>query len=196
MSSLILLSHFLDVGLQFELFLISELLLLHSYDSSLLDLVDDDLGTLLPGISLSHLSFLLFLKDLEPLDFHHKIKLLLLLNPLRLESLILIKLLITNGNDFRVEDHLIHLLNIVKFIVHHFLSLRKKRLILRMLILLLICWLHFLGSCLVHLDHLLLLGLGLGEGGGFLLIGQLLFLEQLVFSFDCGSVLDSIEVVL
>lgn len=158
MSYLIFLSHFLDVHLKFDLFLISELLLLHSKDGSLLDLINDDLGTLLSGIGLSHLSFFLLLKDLESLDFHHEVKLLLLLNPLGLESLILIKLLISNGNDFRVENHLIHLLDIIEFVVHHFLSLREESLILRMLILLLICWLHFLGSCLVHLDHLFLLG--------------------------------------
>jgi hypothetical protein len=117
MSCLIFFSHFFYVGLELDLFFISELLLFHSLDSSLLDLINDDLGSGFPGYNLTDLSFFLFLKDLESLNFHHKVKLLLLLDPFLLKSLILLQLLVSNRDNLRVKDHLIHLLDIIKVIV-------------------------------------------------------------------------------
>jgi hypothetical protein len=117
MSCLIFFSHFFYVGLELDLFFISELLLFHSLDSSLLDLINDDLGSGFPGYNFTDLSFFLFLKDLESLNFHHKVKLLLLLDPFLLKSLILLQLLVSNRDNLRVKDHLIHLLDIIKVIV-------------------------------------------------------------------------------
>lgn len=195
MSDFIFQSHLCDISLKLNLLLISEFLLLHSNNSSLLDLVDDYLSSLLPSLELTDLSLLLLLKNLKSLNFHHKIELLLLLDPLRFETLVLCKLLITNSNDFRVENHLIHLLNIIKLIIKHLLCLRKKRLILRHLIRLLFCGLHFLRSSLIHFDHLFLLSLRLRKCCSFLLVSQSLFLQELVFSFDSGCILDSIQVI-
>jgi hypothetical protein len=49
-------------------------LLSHSFDGSLLDLINDDLSAHLSGLMLSHFSFFLLLENLKSLDFHHKIK--------------------------------------------------------------------------------------------------------------------------
>ena len=59
MRCLILFSHLFDVSLKLNLFLISQLLLLHSQNSSLLDLVNNDLGTLFPSLSFADFSLLL-----------------------------------------------------------------------------------------------------------------------------------------
>jgi len=48
---------------------------------------------------------------------------------------------------------------------------------------------------LVHFDHLFLLSLRLSEGGSFLLVSQSLFLQELIFSFDSGCILNSIQVI-
>lgn len=42
----------------------------------------------------------------------------------------------------------------------------------------------------------MLLGFGFGEGSGLLLVHELLFLQNLIFSFDSGRVLNSVEVIL
>lgn len=158
----IFLSHFFNIGLQLDLLLISELLLFHSLDGSLLNLIDYDLGALLSGLSLPDLSLLLFLEDLESLDLHHEVEFLLLLDPLLLEPLVFLELLISNGHDLGVEHHLVHLLHVVQVVIDGFLGLRKKRLVLGNLVLLLVAQLDLLGPSLVHLNHFFLLGLGLG----------------------------------
>lgn len=96
---LVLLLHPLDVGEQLKSLLISDLLLLHPRDSSVLNLVNDDLSSLLSGERLPLLSLFLLLEDFKSLNFHHKVQLLLLLDPLLLETLILLKLLVSNGDD-------------------------------------------------------------------------------------------------
>lgn len=96
---LVLLLHPLDVGEQLKSLLISDLLLLHPRDSSVLNLVNDDLSSLLSGERLPLLSLFLLLEDFKSLNFHHNVQLLLLLDPLLLETLILLKLLVSNGDD-------------------------------------------------------------------------------------------------
>ena len=123
MSGFIFFSHLFDICLKFNFLLISKFLFLHSKDSSFLDLIDDDLSSLLPSLSLANLPLLFLLKNLESLNFHHKVELFLLLNPFGLETLVLCKLLVTNSNDFRIKNHLIHLFNIIQFIIKHFLCL-------------------------------------------------------------------------
>ena len=105
-------------------------------------------------------------------------------------------MLVSNGDDLRVEDHLVHLLHIVHFVVHFLLGLREEGLVLRGIVFLLFGWLHFLRSLLVHGDHLCFLSFRFGESSCLLLVSQSLFLKNLVFCFDSRCVLDSIEVVL
>merc|ERR1712086_824187 len=130
MGSLIFLTHFFDIHLKLYLFFISNFLLFHSPDSSLLNLINNDLCTLLPSIRLSDFSLLFFLEHLKSLDFHHEIKFLLLLNPFRFESLIFLELFVSNCYDLGVEDHLVHLFDVIQIVVHLLLGLGEKGLVL------------------------------------------------------------------
>lgn len=150
MSCLIFFSHFLNVCLEFDLFLITGFLLLHSYNGSLLDLINDDLSTLLSSIRFSNFSFFFFLKDLKSFNFHHEIKFLLFLNPFRLKTLVFFKLFISDCDNLRVHDHLVHLFDIIHLVIELFLSFGEKCLILFTLILLVIGWSHFCSSLLIH----------------------------------------------
>ena len=114
---LVLLLHLLDIVEQLESLFVSNLLLLHPLDSSVLDLIDDDLSALLSGFMLPLFSLLFLLEDLEPLDLHHEVELLLLLDPLVLETLVLLQLLVSDGDDLGVEHHLVHRLHIVQVVV-------------------------------------------------------------------------------
>lgn len=82
MGSLIFLAHFFNIHLKLDLFFIPNFLFLHSLDCSLLNLINDNLCTLLSGLSFSSFSLFFFLEDLKSLDFHHQIEFLLFLNPL------------------------------------------------------------------------------------------------------------------
>ena len=61
---LVFLLHPFDVGKKLHSLLISDFLLLHPLHWSFLDLIDDNLGTLLSGFVLSNISFLFFLENL------------------------------------------------------------------------------------------------------------------------------------
>ena len=118
--------HLVDISQKVHLFLISDFLLSHSFDGSLLDLINDDLSALLSGLMLSHFSFFLLLENLKSLDFHHEVKLFLLFNPFLLKSLIFIELLVTDGDDLGVQNHLVHVLDIVHIIIECLLSFGKE----------------------------------------------------------------------
>jgi len=118
--------HLFNIGQKVHLFLISDFLFSHSFDGSLLDLINDDLSALLSGLMLSNLSFFLLLENLESLDFHHEIKLFLLFNPFLLKSLIFFELFVTDGNDLGVQNHLVHVLDIVHIIIECLLRFGKE----------------------------------------------------------------------
>ena len=70
-SFLIFIFHFLYVGQKLESFFISNFLLLHSFNGSFLNLIDDNLSSLLSSNSFSGLSLFFFLENLESFNFHH-----------------------------------------------------------------------------------------------------------------------------
>lgn len=107
---------------------IDHLSFLLSDHGSLLDLLDQYAFPLVGGCDLSFLALFLLVEGLEPLDLHHQVKLLLLLDELLLELLVFLDLLVANGNDLGVKDHLIHLLDIVKLFVHQHLGFRQETL--------------------------------------------------------------------
>lgn len=114
---LVLLLHFANVLEELEPLLVADFLLLHALHGPLLDLVDDDLGALLAGLSLLGFALLLFLQHLEPLDLHHEVQLLLLGDPLLLQHLVLFELLVADGHHLGVEHHLVHVLDVVELLV-------------------------------------------------------------------------------
>lgn len=195
-GSLIFLSHFLNVGKELHSLLVSNLLLLETDLSALLDLIDDDLSTFLASLSLTDLTLLLFLEDLKTLNFHHEVELLLLFKIFVLKALVLLQLLITNGNDLRVEDHLVHVLHIVKVVIHFLLSAGQQSLILLGLHLRELTGSLSLGTSSIELLHLCLAGLRLGESSRLLLLEKLLLLDQLVLSLDSCCVSDTVKVIL
>jgi hypothetical protein len=87
---LVFLSHLIKVLKELHSLLISDLLLLEADLGALLDLINDNLSALLASLSFADLTLLLFLKDLETLNLHHEVELLLLLKILLLEALVLL----------------------------------------------------------------------------------------------------------
>ena len=122
MGGFILLAHFFNVHLEFDLFLITDFLFLHSLNGSFLDLVNDNLSSLLSSIHFSDFSLLLFLKDLKSFNFHHEVEFLLFFDPFRFETLILIELLVSDSDNLGVEDHLVHLFDVIHLIIKLFLG--------------------------------------------------------------------------
>eukprot|EP00356_Strombidium_inclinatum_P011209 CAMPEP_0170499622 /NCGR_PEP_ID=MMETSP0208-20121228/32032_1 /TAXON_ID=197538 /ORGANISM="Strombidium inclinatum, Strain S3" /LENGTH=163 /DNA_ID=CAMNT_0010777257 /DNA_START=809 /DNA_END=1297 /DNA_ORIENTATION=+ len=56
-------------------------------------------------------------EGLQAFNFHHDVKLLLFIKVLSLEDLRLFKLLISHSDDFSVESHLVHYLDVIKLLV-------------------------------------------------------------------------------
>lgn len=116
----------LDVHQKLESLLFSHLLLTHANLFTLLDLIDDDASTAVLSFFAANLAVFLFLEVLQALDFHHEVELLLFSDPFFLEFLTFDELLVTDGDNFGVEDHLVHLLNVVLLFVHEGLGLGEK----------------------------------------------------------------------
>ena len=81
---------------------------------------------MLSGLLALDLALFLQLEGLESLDLHHKIKALLLLDPLLLKTLSLLELAIANSHDLGVKHHLVHVLDIVVILVQDLLSLSQQ----------------------------------------------------------------------
>jgi len=119
---LILLS---DVSQELEFLLLSHLLLTHAEAFALLNLVNNDLGATVLRLFAADLAVFLLLEVLQTLNLHHEVKLFLFADPLGFECLTLDELLVTDGDDFGVQDHLVHLLDIVLLFVHQSLGLSQ-----------------------------------------------------------------------
>ena len=86
------------------------------------NLVDQNLLALESCGNLPLLTIFLHLQKLKPLYFHHEIELLLLVEVLSLEVLLFLELLITHSDDLGVEDHLVHLLDVVQLLIKEHLG--------------------------------------------------------------------------
>ena len=97
---------------------------------SLSDLLDNDLS----AVSLCfHASLLLLfglLKTLQSFDLHHDVKAFLFFDIVLLEFLRLFKLLISDSNDLGIENHLVHVLDVVMLFIEFLLGLRKNSVVL------------------------------------------------------------------
>jgi hypothetical protein len=121
-SILIFSSNSIDVRQKLNSFLISELLFLHSKYSSFLNLIDYDLSALFLSLLFPCLSLFLLLKNLKSFNFHHKVEFLLLFDVFRFKSFVFFELFVSNSDDFRVEDHLVHLFDVIHLVVKYFLG--------------------------------------------------------------------------
>jgi len=88
-----------------------------------LDLVDNNLLAANSLFCFLGFTFFFNFEHLESLNFHHEVEFLLFFNPLLLETLVFLELFISDGYDFGVEHHLVHVLYIVQVFIHAFLSL-------------------------------------------------------------------------
>ena len=127
------LSHILLLSLlnyfdHLSLLFLDGLTLLHPNNLSFFDLIDNNSSS----TSLCFDSCLFFhlggLKTFESFDLHHEVKFLLFIDPLLFKSFVFLELFVSNCNDFRVKHHLVHVLDIVKFLIKLGLGLRKKTL--------------------------------------------------------------------
>ena len=116
----------LDVGKGGNLLLLSHLLVSIALLLTRSDLVNEDLSAALASLSCSLLTLKLFLDCLQPLDLHHHVKSLLLLDPVLLQHCVLLLLLVTNGVDLGGKHHLVHVLHIIVLLIHLILCLGQQ----------------------------------------------------------------------
>ena len=116
----------LDISKGGSLLLLSHLLVSVALLLTRSDLVDEDLSASLASLSCSLLALKLFLDCLQPLDLHHHVKSLLLLDPVLLQHCVLLLLLVTNGVDLGGKHHLVHVLHIIVVLVHLILRLGQQ----------------------------------------------------------------------
>ena len=91
--------HFLNVGFQLGLLKLKHFLLLLSLNLSRGDLVNEDLGAAFTGSGCSFLSLVLGLECFQALNFHHHVKSFLFVDPVLLQLLVLLELLISDCVD-------------------------------------------------------------------------------------------------
>lgn len=189
------LSLLLSLNLTHHLLLIfdEELTLVDTLNFTLLNLVNDDFSAVMLGNLLFNLSLFRDFKSLETLDFHHEVHACLLVNVLFLKALVLLQLLVANGNDLGVKHHFVHVLDIVVLLVNLLLCSLKQMLLEVLLSLLSLSGRHFVSPLSVHLEHFFaalfgqrLLSFELG-GVGFLC------LLLVVLVLDHGRVFDALD---
>ena len=89
------------------------------------NLVHNDLGSPPSGSYFSLFSLLFNLYLLEPLNLHHDIQSLLLLNVVLLEHLVLLQLLVPDGDDLGKHHFHVHVLHVVVLLVQLLLRSRE-----------------------------------------------------------------------
>mmetsp|Transcript_22904 Transcript_22904/g.26270 ORF Transcript_22904/g.26270 Transcript_22904/m.26270 type:complete len:224 (-) Transcript_22904:105-776(-) len=137
--------------LQFFAFL--ELLLFEPLKLPFLNLLDNN-ECALPLRIFAFLLDLLFMLDiLQPFNFHHDVEPAVLFSVLVLESLLLLELLIPDGDALRVEDHLVHRLNVVLLLVKDLLGHREHADLLLLILDFELVRREFVVALFVHLVH-------------------------------------------
>lgn len=114
---LVLLLALLDHAHHLSLLLFDGLPLFHPLHLSLFDLVNDHSSSSPLGLDSGLLFLLSGLKALESFDLHHQVELLLFIDPFLLQALVLLKLLVSDRDDFRIQHHLVHVLDVVQLFV-------------------------------------------------------------------------------
>mmetsp|Transcript_25379 Transcript_25379/g.59027 ORF Transcript_25379/g.59027 Transcript_25379/m.59027 type:complete len:300 (+) Transcript_25379:384-1283(+) len=101
--------------------LITRFFLAHSGSLSVLDLVNDHCCPATLIIKTALLTLFIHLQSLEPLDFHHCIKLAFLLLLFRLHLPLLLDLRIAYRDHLGVQHHLVHVLDVIHVLIDHLL---------------------------------------------------------------------------
>ena len=95
---------------------------------TLLNLLNDHGSATLLCLCSQLLALVLGLQSLETLDLHHQVNALLLSEPLLLQLLVFLELFVTNGHDLGVQSHLVHVLDVVVFLIELLLGLSEETL--------------------------------------------------------------------
>merc|ERR1719174_1517575 len=103
--------------------LVAVLLFLHALGLAVLDLLDDHLGAAALVRDALLLALLVHLQRLQALDLHHLVQLALLLLLLLLDVPLLLDLGVADGDDLRVQHHLVHVLHVIHLLVQRLLGL-------------------------------------------------------------------------
>ena len=109
---------------------------------------------------------------------------------------VLLKLLVSDCDNLRVKNHLVHSFHIIKVVVKLLLSFREKSFSFVLLGNLEFVWLHLSSSLGIQLLHLSFSHLGLLLSSDLLLFKEFLFSDCLFFSFNWCCHLDSIQIIL
>merc|ERR1719174_690546 len=136
--------------------LVAVLLLLHALGLAVLDLLDDHLGAAALVRDALLLALLVHLQRLQALDLHHHVQLALLLFLLLLDVPLLLDLGVADGDDLRVEHHLVHVLNVIHLLVQRLLGLLEHAVPLGALLATLVGDHRVALALLLKADHLLL----------------------------------------
>ena len=149
----------------------------------LLNLLNNDSGSSTLGFLSKAFPFVLGLEGLEPLDFHHQVKALLLIDPFGLELLVLLQLLVPHSHNLRVKRHLVHVFHIIVLLVELLLGFGQEAFGSGVVFDFNLAGRQFLAPGTVHLHHFRLTCLGCSLLLGFLLLldpslGLFLFLSH------------------
>jgi hypothetical protein len=106
-------SHGLDLTSHLFLFFSKKFTLTDAFLLTLLNLVDDDKCAFALLLLANNLTFFCDFETLQALNLHEQVKLFLLFNPLTFEHLVFLGLLVADGYNLGVQNHLVHVLNIV-----------------------------------------------------------------------------------
>ena len=160
------------------------LALLDALHFTLLDLLNDNGGTAALSLDSQAFSLVLGLQRLQTLNLHHNVQAFLLSDPFGLQLLVFLELLVPHSHDFGIQSHLVHVLHVVVLLVQLRLRLREETFGPLVLLDLDLCRRQLGAPIAVHLDHLLLTGLGSGLLLRLLLLHDLLLLLLLLLALD------------
>lgn len=90
------------------------------------DLVDNNGSASALGLDAESLALVLGLERLQTLNLHHEVESFLFVEPLLLELLVFLELLVANGDDLGVQSHLVHVLHVVVLLIKLLLSFGEE----------------------------------------------------------------------
>jgi len=114
--------HGLNLASHLFLFFSKKFTLADTFLLTFLNLINNDKCALALLVLANNLALFSHFETLQALDLHQQVKLLLFFDPLTFELLVFLQLFVTDGYNLGVQNHLVHVLYIVKFFIQLSLS--------------------------------------------------------------------------
>ena len=114
--------HGLNLASHLFLFFSKKFTLANTFLLPFLNLINNDKCALALLVLANNLALFSHFETLQALDLHQQVKLLLFFDPLTFELLVFLQLFVTDGYNLGVQNHLVHVLYIVKFFIQLSLS--------------------------------------------------------------------------